>query len=505
MVDVLISWVGNTDLRASAGEREVGSGPVGQAVEKLKLDEINLLSNYSSSDLSRYGRWLRQRTACKIETHPVTLSGPTNFNEIYEAAVRVITAVLKRHGPESTHLTFHLSPGTPAMAAVFVLLSKTRFHADLIQTSKERGLEYASVPFEMSADYIPDLLRRPDEEMERLSAGLPPEAPEFDEIIRSRGSKMERVIALARRVAPHKVPVLIEGESGTGKELLARAIHKASPRRDQSFIPVNCGAIPGELIESELFGHTRGAFSGAVESRKGHFLEADGGTIFLDEIGELPLTAQVKLLRTVQESEVTQVGASRPKKVDVRIIAATNRNLADDVASGKFREDLFYRLAVMILRVPPLRDRHGDIEPLIDGLIEQLYGDSSYQLGADRKKLSSEAKSLFIQHSWPGNVRELRNTILRALIWSTEKTISLDDARNAIIPASLKSESKVLNQPLGDGFNLQEIMSDVASHYLKRALEQARGNKTEAAKLVGLPSYQTFGNWMSKYKVSDGE
>src|SRR5262249_22668940 len=157
----------------------------------------------------------------------------TNFGEIYEAAVNVITGVLKRIGPDKGDLTFHLSPGTPAMAAVFVLLSKTRFSAELIQTSKERGLEKASVPFEMSAGYITELLRRPDEEIARLSAGLPPEAPEFDEIIRTRGSEMDKVVAEARRVAPHRVPVLIEGESGTGKELIARAIHKASPFRDK--------------------------------------------------------------------------------------------------------------------------------------------------------------------------------------------------------------------------------------------------------------------------------
>ena len=320
-----------------AGEADAGVGPVGQAVEKLDLDEVNLLSNYPAPELTRYQKWLRRRTRCRIVSHPVRLSGPTNFNEIYEAAARVTTEVLTRHGPETTHLTFHLSPGTPAMAAVFVILSKTRFNAHLIQTSKERGLEYASVPFEFSA-FVPDLLRRPDEELERLSAGLPPEAPEFDEIIRGRGSVMNGVIAKARLVAPHKVPVLIEGESGTGKEMLSRAIHNASPRRGGSFIAVNCGAIPEQLVESELFGHRKGAFTGATENRTGHFVEANGGTIFLDEVGELPLGTQVKLLRTIQEGEVTPLGESRPKKIDVRVIAATNRSLAAEAARGKFRE-----------------------------------------------------------------------------------------------------------------------------------------------------------------------
>ena len=502
MFKALVSWVGNTDLRASRGEGDAGVGPVGQAVEKLKLDEINLLSNYPAPELAKYQKWLRRKTECKIVSHPVKLSGPTNFNEIYEAAARVITEVVTRHGPERTHLTFHLSPGTPAMAAVFVILSKTRFNADLIQTSKERGLEYASVPFEFSA-FVPDLLRRPDEELERLSAGLPPEAPEFDEIIRGRGSVMNGVIAKARLVAPHKVPVLIEGESGTGKEMLSRAIHNASPRRNKAFIAVNCGAIPEQLVESELFGHRKGAFTGATENRTGHFMEANGGTIFLDEVGELPLGTQVKLLRTIQEGEVTPLGESRPRKIDVRVIAATNRSLAAEAARGKFREDLYYRLAVMVLSVPPLRDRRGDIGLLIDGLIEQIYNDGAYQFGAERKRLSAGAKALLLRHTWPGNVRELRNSLLRALIWSAGTELGVDDAREAITTAGAPAVERILERPMGDGFDLQELLSEVATHYLERAVRESNGVKTKAARLVGLPSYQTFTNWLEKYGVKE--
>jgi DNA-binding NtrC family response regulator len=500
MFKALVSWVGNTDLRASRAEVDAGVGPVGQAVEKLKLDEINLLSNYPAPELGKYQKWLRGKTECKIVAHPVRLSGPTNFNEIYEAAARVITEVLTRHGPERTHLTFHLSPGTPAMAAVFVILSKTRFNADLIQTSKERGLEYASVPFEFSA-FVPDLLRRPDEELERLSAGVPPEAPEFDQIIRSRTSVMNGVIAKARLVAPHKVPVLIEGESGTGKEMLSRAVHNASPRRDKPFVAVNCGAIPEQLVESELFGHRKGAFTSATEHRAGHFMEANGGTIFLDEVGELPLATQVKLLRTLQEGEVTPLGESKPKKVDVRVIAATNRSLAEEAAKGRFREDLYYRLAVMVVTVPPLRERRSDLDLLIAGLIEQLYADGAYQLGVDHKKLNPEAKALFLRHTWPGNVRELRNSLLRALIWSPGKEVGADDARAAISSAVKKTKEGILDRPLGNGFDLQALLSEIAVHYLERAIKESNGVKTKAADLVGLPSYQTFSNWLDKYGV----
>ena len=502
MSNVLVSWVGAKDLRAAASDHGVGLGPLGQAVDCKRFDEFHILCNYPRKDMAAYLKWIRARTPCRVMPHKVELSSPINFEEIYEAVVGAVTDLLRKKGPDDTRLTFHLSPGTPAMAAVFVILSKTRFNADLIQTSEQRGLEYASVPFEFSS-FVPDLLRRPDEELERLSAGLPPEAPEFEEIIRSRGSVMNGVIEKARLVAPHKVPVLMEGESGTGKELLSRAIHKASPRSKKPFVAVNCGAIPEQLVETELFGHRRGAFTGSTESRTGHFMEADGGTLFLDEVGELPLTTQVKLLRTLQEGEVTPLGESRPKKVDVRVIAATNRNLAEEAAKGRFREDLYYRLAVMVITVPPLRDRRGDLDPLIDGLIEQLYSDGAYQLGVEHKILTPQAKAVFLRHSWHGNVRELRNGLLRALIWSSAKEVSVEDAKAAISLNVIRPKEGVLDRPLGNGFDLQALISEVAVHYLERAVKESNGVKTKAANLVGLPSYQTFSNWLDKYGLGE--
>lgn len=501
MSKVLISWVGRTDLQAADGKPEAGEGPVGQAVQKIEFDEVNLLCNYSKTEHDKYVNWVRKKTKGKIVSHQIKLSGPTNFGEIYEAAVEVIIGVFKRFGPENAELTFHLSPGTPAMSAVFVLLSKTRFPAELIQTSREKGLERASVPFEIGAEYIPDLLRKPDEEMERLSAGLPLEAPEFNQIIRTASSPMNKVIALARRAAPHRVSVLIEGESGTGKELLARAIHNASPCRNKPFIPVNCGAIPNDLVQSELFGHKKGAFTGATEKKDGHFLEANGGTLFLDEIGELPLDAQVSLLRALQEGEITRVGESKPVKVNVRVIAATNRNLLTEVSAGRFREDLYFRLAVMVLSVPPLRERVQDVGELIEGLIKQLYNDSSIELGTEPKKLSPDAKAMLLRQSWPGNVRELRNTLLRAIIWSPSKTITVEDVRSAMAQNTVTKETEILNRPLGNGFNLQELLADVTTHYLERAVQEAHGSKSKAARLVGAPNYQTLTNWLNKHGV----
>ena len=496
---VLFAWVGRTDLRAPTESDAVGVGPIAQALDAREFDEVRLLSDYGREQVEPYLDWLTARSKAPIDVVYETLSGPTEFGEIYEAAVRGVQQYVgDRSG--NVRLTFHLSPGTPAMAAVWILLGKTRFPAELVESSREHGLRSASVPFDISADFIPDLLREQDERLRQRSAGEPPEAPEFADIIH-RSRVMARLIQRARRVAVRNVPVLIEGESGTGKEMLARAIHRASSRRERAFVPVNCGAIPDNLVESELFGHEKGAFTGANQARKGYFEAADGGTLFLDELGELPGPAQVKLLRVLQEGEVVRLGSTKAAKVDVRIIAATNRTLSEEIAAGRFREDLFYRLAVAVLKIPPLRDRTGDLGMLVDHLLEQVNKEAAEEPGFKDKKLSAGARNLLLAHPWPGNVRELLNTLRRAAIWSDGATITAEDSREALLPASSTAKSEVLGRPLGGGFNLPELLKEVAQSYLSRALDEAQGNKTKAADLVGLSSYQTFTNWLAKYEV----
>jgi len=499
MVNLLVAWVGRTDLQASIGTAEAGLGPIGQAVKKRAFDEVVLLSNYDKKESLAYQKWLGDLASKPVTLHMEKLDTPTDFGGIYNAAVGVLEKTLAKYG-EKSELTFHLSPGTPAMSAVWIILAKTRFPAELIESSKQGGVKTASVPFDISAEYIPSLLGRPDARLEQLTLGLPPAAPEFDQIVH-RSTAMKRAMALARRIAPRKVSVLIQGESGTGKELFARAIHHASPRRDKPFITVNCGAIPEQLVESELFGHEKGAFTGAVRSREGHFEQAHGGTLFLDEIGELPLTTQVKLLRVLQESEVIRLGSSKPKTIDVRIVAATNRALMKGVAHGDFREDLFYRIAVFIINLPALRERQGDIGVLVDTLLENLNRESFKELGIPHKTISPAAKNLLLQHDWPGNVRELQNTLLRAAVSATGDQIGLEDAKEAILHGSAESVDGILNRSLGEGLDIRKLISKVASHYLERALKESNGNKTLAAQLVGLPNYQTFTNWTRKYGV----
>lgn len=500
MPKTLFAWIGKTDLQASRGVASAGLGPIAQAVEARNFDRVTLISDWPDDEAMSYSAWLRERHASPVELFRRPLpNGPTDFGGIYQAAKGVVEQVLETD--TSNEPVFHLSPGSPAMAAVWILLAKTRYAAELIESSLQQGVRTAVVPFDIAAEFIPDLLRERDGILELASTGRAPDAPGFGDII-YRSPAMTRVVRMARRVAARSITVLIEGESGTGKELIARAIHHAGPRCEGPFIAVNCGAIAPELAESELFGHRKGAFTGAMDHRRGHFESAHGGTILLDEIGELPLATQVKLLRVLQEREVVPVGESKARAVDVRVIAATNRSLLREVTKGRFREDLFYRLAVAVLTLPPLRERVGDVGLLVNHVLEQINKDSALEPGFTTKSLSAAARNVLLQHEWPGNVRELQNTLRRAAIWSDAPTITPEDVRDALLPAPLRpTDSGVLDLPLGNGFDIEAILGRVARHYLARAMRDANGNKSQAAALVGLASYQTFTNWLKRYQI----
>ncbi len=486
-----MAWIGLTDLRARENYRVAFPGPILSALQQRDYDQLVVLSNFPSADNERFVSWIREQASIPVVIEEVRLTSPTNFEQIYRGAVEVIDRLLDS---DQVRLTFHISPGTPAMAAVWIILAKTKYSAELIESSIAAGVQTVAIPFEMSAEFLPDI------ELERFSIGRAPVNSAFEDIV-FRSRVMEDLVDLARRVAPRQIPILLEGESGTGKELLARAIHRASPRTRGPFIAVNCGAIPLELVESELFGHEKGAFTGAFQKRDGHFISASGGTIFLDEVAELPLGIQVKLLRVLQENEVTPLGSSRPRRLDVRVISATNRPLIEETGHGRFREDLFYRLAVSILQLPPLRERGEDIGLLIDHILARLNRESE-QLDLGRKSLSPGARNLLLGHGWPGNIRELQNTLLRASVLARQERINEKEVREAILQPSGRRDDGVLNRRLGNGFNLPEVLGEVARHYLERALTEAHGNRSEAAGLVGLPSYQTLTNWLKRYGVA---
>ncbi len=300
-------------------------------------------------------------------------------------------------------------------------------------------------------------------------------------ILKGNHPVMEKVMAIARKVAATDSTVLIMGESGTGKELVARYIHSMSRRAAHPFIPVNCGAIPSELLESEMFGHERGAFTGAVGSRMGMFQLANGGTIFLDEVAEMSPALQVKLLRVLQDREIRPVGADRTIRVDVRVIAATNKDLAAEVEKGRFREDLYYRLQVIPIVLPPLRERRSDIPLLVQHFLEK----HNRKHSGDPVQISDEAMVYLWEYDWPGNVRELENLVERLVILSEDGKIGVENLPPNI--RSFISDKKIPRPQLTDeGIDLNRAVEEVESRLSDEALRRTRGNKQAAARLLGL-------------------
>jgi DNA-binding NtrC family response regulator len=294
---------------------------------------------------------------------------------------------------------------------------------------------------------------------------------EFNNII-GKSKKMQEIFSLIEKVAPGNSTVIIYGGSGTGKELVAKAIHYHSPRTDKPFIPFNCGAIPETLVESELFGHTKGAFTGAIQAKRGLFEEADGGTLFLDEISTILPSAQVKLLRVLQEKELMKVGSTERTKIDVRMIAATNENLEENMKTGKFREDLFYRLHVFPIFLPDLKDRKEDISLLAYHFLDRYSREAKKGI----KGISKEAMKLLLEYPWPGNVRELENTIERAVIMTDQDHLVPNDFPKDLIEGS----SEMIKRGVKD----RKSLNDIKSEYIKEILKEVSGNKRVASEIL---------------------
>ncbi len=315
----------------------------------------------------------------------------------------------------------------------------------------------------------------------------------FEDILAKSG-QMQDIFRTIAKIAEYKTTALVTGESGVGKELVARAIHRRSSRRGGPFVPVNCGAIPENLLESELFGHKKGSFTDAIADRRGLFEEADGGTLFLDEIGELPLGLQVKLLRVLEDEKIRRLGEARDLKVDVRIIAATHRDLQAETKAGRFREDLFYRLNVLPIHVPPLRERRDDIPLLIDHFVTR----NNSRLGTTIRGLDTEARRLLYEYAWPGNVRELENTIERAMVLSEGDQIIAAD-----LPERIREARDPVQMQLASGeLSVKKTMRIIEEILIRRALQKTKGNRTRAAEILEI-SHRALLYKIKDYQITD--
>ncbi len=371
-----------------------------------------------------------------------------------------------------------LHPYTP-----FIVVTGFGTVETAVEAMRQGAYDYIQKPFQW--EMIQIVIRRALEqgelskEVRRLRDSAQFESS-FENII-GKSRKMQELFRLARRVAESSSTALIQGESGTGKELMARAIHNISPRRDQPFIAINAAGLPESLLESELFGHVKGAFTGAIRTKKGLFEEASGGTLFLDEIGDISLSMQSKLLRVLQEKEIKPVGSNEVKKIDVRVIAATNRDLKEAVKEKGFREDLYYRIAVITLSLPPLRDRREDIPMLADHFMKK-YSTLNNKAG---KTVHPQAMKLLLEHVWKGNVRELENVIERAVIISDAPEIT-----PAVLPSELITPEGGSLPRGSENLPLRDLITQttnlVEREALLRTLERVRWNKSKACKILGI-------------------
>ena len=483
LMDVLLTFTGFHDPYFKGlidqGEQP---GPILSLLSTRSFDHIFLFDTPSTQKVTQETKDAISKLHRQSEVHvlEINLDDPTNYREIFKGLRAHLIDILERFQTASFFIA--VASGTPHMHACWVLLAASgEIPARILHVrpphfvTKENPLvsdidlssrEFPTVRFQ--AGMIPVEENESDVDSTRIQLGMVGEHP-----------AMQRALEMGAMLAPSQAPILIFGETGTGKELFARFIHRLSGSARETFVIVNCAAIPEDLVESLLFGHKKGAFTGAITDQVGKFDVADKGTLFLDELGELPLSTQAKLLRVLDDGLVEPVGEAKPHKVEVRIVAATNRDMRKLVRQGKFREDLFYRLNVGEVMLPPLRERRSDIPKLALHILDRLNGSLRRP-----KRLSSEALSRLQSHNWPGNVRDLENVIERSVRLCRRDVLDADDL--------LITEPVTYADPLGalpdpqEGFSLDEFLGSARKQMILRALEAANGNQSQAARLLGI-------------------
>lgn len=418
--------------------------------------------------------------------------GDTALKLISDQSYDVVMQDIRMPGMNGMEILDRIREVSPDTAVIMMTAYGTVESA--VQAMKQGAYEYISKPF--NNDEVLHIVSNAVErkrllDRTRYLSEVLEEKQKFENLI-GGSHPMQELYRLIEKVAPTDSTVLILGESGTGKELVAKAIHNQSERADEKFLAINCGALPRELIESELFGHEKGSFSGAHQRKIGLFESADGGTLFLDEIGELPMDLQVKLLRVLEDKKIRRIGSVEPKPIDVRLIAATNRDLQEHIQTGSFREDLYYRLSIIEISLPPLRDRHEDIPMLVDHFIERF----NQKMNRSVDGITPEALKKLMDYPFPGNVRELENIIQRSMVLRDSGMIELGDLPKTLSGTVSSNPSAKWIDPRQLSF--QKARDAFERHYLQELLKQNKGNVTQSAVMAGI-SRRHLQDLMKKY------
>lgn len=476
---IIVSWVGNTDINAARKQEKKG-GPLLSVLANEDCDEMHLLHYAVSPDdislLQEYLASVYPQVKCVF--YPAQLRSPTDFKGIYDTARDCIEKIVQRT-PKNVQLTASVTSGTPAMCSVWILLGQQGYRLRLVQVRRD-------------GQPGPQLEEINQEELTARAAFF-----QGRQAGASGRARLVTPVALARvyddgvKIAPSDLDVLIRGETGTGKEILASFIHEHS-RRTGAMVSVNCGAIPRELFESAMFGHMKGSFTGAIKNHNGHFVSANNGTIFLDEIGELSLDLQVKLLRVLEERKVTPVGAAAASPVDVRVISATNRNLIAMVNEGAFRSDLYFRIAGYTVLLPSLREWDDDsFREILDAQLQDVCAAAGIKTPPT---LDGQAMETMRRYPWQGNIRELKSVLKRLVVMAAGRMIKAEDVRPCLVFPDLPEAASPSEPILGPGFDAGVYLEEQKRMLTRMALEQSGDRVTAAAKLLGIPQ-PTCSKW----------
>lgn len=496
-MNILLSWLGTRDIDNMLQDKFAAIAAVAVKSEK-PFDKIVILANQREEVWSEFENFIQKRLAfagrpsADVVVKQAHIESPIDYPSI----ARETEKWLGKLSDEADRLTINLTSGTPAMTVLSVLVGKGKSNVHFVQVSPKNELIAADIPLDFGREYL-----RSAAKQQASGAAATPKLVDAFSSLTAVSTEMQAVIGKAKRIAASEVPALILGETGTGKEEMAKAIHKASLRADKPMKTVNCGALAPTLVESTLFGHKKGAFTGADKDYLGLFEQADGGTLFLDEVGELSLDVQVKLLRAIQQGEVTPLGSTETKTVDVRVIAATHQNLQRLVSEGKFREDLFYRLAVGIITVPSLKQRLADIPALVRQLTEQINRAGAKHPTYVSKEISEEGIKFICEQPWPGNIRELWSTLNRAFLWSDSPIVHRQELAEALLSKPNVEDDVSISLTFNDKVDILQLTDNFQKKYVEAALKASGNVKKHATQMLGLKDHQTLTNWMKRLGI----